>query len=63
MMRCLVTDRTFTEYAYQSVSWSGDQLPVCPHCRETPYDVEFNLRHELFVTVEQLIEPAQKGGA
>lgn len=60
-MRCLVTDRTFTEYAYQSVAWSGDKLPVCPHCRETPYDVEFNLRHELFGTAEQLGESDQKG--
>lgn len=59
-MRCLTTDRVFNDYTYQSVIWSGDKLPVCPHCGVTPYDAEFYLRHEMFGNSEEL---EQKGGA
>jgi hypothetical protein len=45
VITCLKHKKQFTDYEYQSVSWSGDSLPVCPLCRLTPYDKEFDKLH------------------
>lgn len=43
--RALYKPRFVREFVYQSVGWSGDSLPVCPHCRWTPYDKDFEKFH------------------
>lgn len=42
---CIKFDKQFTEYVYVPVSWSGDTLPVCPLCRLSPYENNFDTNH------------------
>lgn len=42
---CLKHSKTFSDYEYQSVSWSGDKLPVCPICKQSPYKSSFGEFH------------------
>jgi|21_taG_2_1085346.scaffolds.fasta_scaffold06921_3 hypothetical protein len=45
---CVETNKTFSEYEDTSVVWSGDKLPVCPHCRQTPYEGDkFSEKHRI----------------
>lgn len=37
---------TFDEYDYLNVIFSGDSIPVCPICRMSPYEKQFNEFHE-----------------
>lgn len=41
MMFCRLKKSTFTDYSYVSCVWSGDQLPVCPYCGQSPYEKSF----------------------
>lgn len=43
---CTKTKLKFESYEYASVGWSGDKLPVCPHCKMTPYDSDFKKFHK-----------------
>lgn len=43
---CKVENLTFSEYVEMRVAWSGDTLPVCPHCHVSLYDVNFNELHD-----------------
>ena len=45
-MKCQLTGKEFSDYAYVPVIWSGDSLPVCPHCRASPYDANYSDNHK-----------------
>lgn len=45
VITCLKHNKPFVEYTYQSVSWSGDKLPLCPLCYASPYDSDFDTNH------------------
>lgn len=44
-MKCLLSGKTFDDYSYVPVAWSGDRLPVCPHCGASPYDANYGENH------------------
>lgn len=47
LLKCKLVDKTFTEFLYTSVGWSGDKLPVCPYCGNSPYSASLFLKgHE-----------------
>lgn len=45
-MFCKLKKREFDDYSYVSCVWSGDNLPVCPHCGQSPYEKSFDEFHE-----------------
>jgi uncharacterized protein (DUF2225 family) len=53
-MLCTKTGLTFSNYHYVKVSWSSDKLPICPHCYQSPYDVDFDLIHKEIHQQDQL---------
>lgn len=44
-MFCKLKKRNFDDYIYASCLWSGDGLPVCPHCGQSPYEFSFKEFH------------------
>lgn len=44
-MFCIIKQKHFTDYKYEAVIWSGDSLPVCPHCRKSLYESNFAKTH------------------
>ena len=54
-MFCRLKKSTFADYSYVSCVWSGDQLPVCPHCGQSPHEKSFTEFHSQ--------EDESKGGA
>ena len=44
-MFCKLKKREFDEYYYASCLWSGDKLPTCPHCGQSPYEKSFREFH------------------
>lgn len=45
-MFCKTKQLQFSDFKYIRAVWSGDSLPICPHCRKSPYDKDFELTHE-----------------
>ena len=45
-MFCKTKQKHFEQYDYISVAWSGDKLPICPYCKQTPYDTDYDDFHE-----------------
>lgn len=45
LIMCKVANREFSRFEEQGVIWSSDTLPVCPFCRKSPYERDFQDTH------------------
>ena len=54
---CVKRKRTFTLHSYESVGWSADDLPLCPHCHMNAYEADYSDHHTYIeISKEELEE-------
>lgn len=39
--QCPKCNQLFEDFSMVKVIWSGDELPACPHCQTSPWEMEF----------------------